>query len=257
MSLLCGMAMAQSKGFESTKTQKGRQTIINNLLHNMVLVEGGTFTMGSTSEQGNDALKYEKPAHKVTLSTFYIGKYEITQEEWEAVMGSNPSKSLGEKRPVDNVNWDDCQEFVKKLGQLTGKKFRLPTEAEWEFAARGGNKSQGYKFAGSDNLDAVAWYQDDSSGESHLVGQKNPNELGLFDVAGNVWEWCQDWYGPYTYSYDSYSLSNPTGATNGTDRVIRGGSWDSYKRRCRVSNRDGIDPSDRFIYVGLRVVYAE
>jgi formylglycine-generating enzyme required for sulfatase activity len=223
--------------------------VLQNLVNNMVYVEGGTFTMGATSEQGSDAADDEKPAHQVTLSSFSIGKYEVTQEEWEAVMGSNPSDFKGAKRPVEQVSWEYCQEFIRKLNQLTGKKFRLPTEAEWEYAARGGNRSVGYKYAGSDNLGSVAWYEDNSGSETHPVGQKSPNELGLYDMSGNVWEWCQDWYG----SYSSSSQTNPTGPNSGSDRVGRGGSWDINAGDCRSSFRNFDSPSCRYNYLGLRL----
>jgi len=183
--------------------------VIQNLIDNMVRVDGGTFTMGATSEQGSNAAGDEKPAHQVNLSSFSIGKYEVSQEEWEAVMGSNPSYFKGAKRPVEKVSWNDCQAFIRKLNELTGRSFRLPTEAEWEYAARGGNKSIGDKYAGGDNLGSVAWYEDNSGGTTHNVGTKSPNELGLYDMSGNVWEWCQDWYD----SYSSSAQTNPKGAT--------------------------------------------
>ena len=223
----------------------------------MVYVSGGTFTMGATSEQGSDADADEKPAHQVTLSSFSIGKYEVTQEEWVAVMGSNPSWYKGAKRPVDNVSWNDCQEFIRKLNAITGKKFRLPTEAEWEFAARGSNESRGYKYPGSNNIDNVAWYEVNSYdvGSSslnygtHNVGQKQSNELGLYDMSGNVWEWCQDWYG----SYNSGSQTNPSGPSTGSIRVVRGGGWLSNAWYCRVSNRSVNSPDRRSNYLGLRL----
>ena len=199
----------------------------------MVQVEGGTFTMGATSEQGSDADSNEKPTHQVTLSSFSIGRYEVTQEEWEAVMGSNPSSFKGGKLPVEQVSWDDCQEFIRKLNQLTGKEFRLPTEAEWEYAARGGSKSRGYKYAGGNDLGGVAWYWDNSNSETHEVGQKQPNELGLYDMSGNVWESCQDRNGDYSSS----SQTNPTGSSTGSYRMARGGSFYSDAGFCRVSAR--------------------
>ena len=192
---------------------------LNNLTANMVYVSGGTFTMGATSEQGSDAYDGEKPVHSVTLSSFYICKYEVTQALWKAVMGSNPSNWKGDDLPVETVSWDDCQTFIRKLNALTGKNFRLPTEAEWEFAARGGNNSRGYKYAGSNNIETVAWYDGNSGNKTHVVGTKSPNELGLYDMSGNVWEWCQDRYG----SYSGASQTNPTGASSGSNRVLRGG----------------------------------
>ena len=236
---------------QSQTTQRREQLpdAIRSLIANMVRIEGGTFTMGATSEQGSDALDGEKPAHQVTLSSFSIGKYEVTQEEWQAVMGSNPSKFIGSKRPVENVSWTDCQEFILKLNQMTSKRFRLPTEAEWEYVARGGNRSNGYKYAGSDNLGSVAWYDGNSGSETHDVGLKSPNELGLYDIIGNVYEWCQDWYG----SYSSSNQTNPTGASYGSDHVLRGGSWVSNAWCCRSSARGYYGPSDRTFNLGLRL----
>ena len=233
----------------SAMSEAEKARIINNLIANMVYVEGGTFTMGATSEQGNDADSDEKPPHQVTLSSYYIGKYEVTQEEWQAVMGSNPSNFKGSHRPVEEVSWEDCQEFIRRLNQKTGRNFRLPTEAEWEYAARGGRKSNGYKYAGGNNIGDVAWYDGNSNYQTHDVGQKRSNELGLYDMAGNVWEWGQDWYG----SYSSSSLTNPTGASTGSSRVFRGGSWYFDARGCRVSWRSYSYPSFRYNYLGLRL----
>ena len=204
----------------------------------MIRVEGGTFTMGATSEQGRDANDDEKPAHQVTLSSYYMGETEVTQALWQAVMGSNPSRLKGDNRPVEMVSWEDCKTFISKLNSLTGKNFRLPTEAEWEYAARGGNKSQGYKYSGSNNLGHVAWYDGNSGDESHPVKTKSPNELGLYDMSGNVWEWCQDRYG----SYSSSSQTDPIGASSGSPRVYRGGAWPYYANVCRVSIRDRHTP---------------
>ena len=216
----------------------------------MVYVKGGTFTMGATSEQGSDANADEKPTHSVTLSDYYIGKYEVTQAQWRAVMGSNPIYFTGNNLPVENVSWTDIQEFIQKLNKKTGKNFRLPTEAEWEYAARGGNQSKGYKYSGSNTLDDVAWYTRNSSSKTHPVGQKQPNELGVYDMTGNVLEWCQDWYG----SYSSSSQTNPTGPSSGSGRVLRGGSWHSSVGYCRVSYR-GCDYSGyRCSRYGFRLV---
>ena len=230
-------------------SQAQKDRIIQNLINNMVYVQGGTFIMGATSEQGSDADSDENPIHQVTLSSFSIGRYEVTQEEWQAVMGSNPSNFKGVKRPVDNVSWNDCQEFIRKLNAMTGRRFRLPTEAEWEYAARGGNRSQGYKYSGSNNLNSVAWYADNSGNTTHDVGLKSPNELGIYDMSGNVWEWCSDWYG----NYSSSSQTNPTGSYSGSIRVSRGGSWYSDARYCRVSTRSNFTPDRRYISLGLRL----
>lgn len=215
----------------------------------MVHVEGGSFTMGATAEQGSDAYSEEKPKHQVTLGHFQIGKYEVTQELWHAVMSNNPSRFKGANRPVEQVSWDDCQDFICKLNHLTNSHFRLPTEAEWEYAARGGKQSRGFKYAGSNNLGSVAWYDSNSGHETHPVGQKLPNELGLYDMSGNVLEWCQDWYD----NYNSNSQTNPMGPSNGPGRVNRGGSWDGYAGWCRSSYRNTTTPSLRLSYLGLRL----
>lgn len=224
--------------------------VIANLVRNMVRVAGGTFRMGATVEQGSYAYPGENLVHEVTLSGYYIGKYEVTQEEWQAVMGSNPSNNKGSvKLPVENVSWNDCQEFIRRLNVLTGKTFRLPTEAEWEYAARGGAKSRGYKYSGSNDIGSVAWYWDNSGRKTHAVGCKQPNELGLYDMSGNVFEWCSDWYG----LYPSSSQTNPSGASSGSVRVYRGGSWGSNAGDCRVSYRYYYTPSVRGIFLGLRL----
>ena len=222
----------------------------------MVEVEGGTFTMGATSEQGIDAFDNEKPAHQVTLSTFSIGKYEVTQALWQEIMGSNPSEFKGDLLPVENVSWNDCQEFLRKLnarkgefGITDGRTFRLPTEAEWEYAARGGKLSKGFKYSGSNNLGDVAWC-DENSGNTHPVGTKQPNELGIYDMSGNVWEWCQDWFG----GYSSDAQTNPQGPASGSRRVRRGGCWVSNAQYGRVSYRSSSTPVLRNLSLGLRLV---
>ena len=224
--------------------EKTLSPVIQNLIANMVYVEGGTFTMGATSEQGSDANSDEKPSHSVCLSSFSIGRYEVTQEEWEAVMDNNCSRFRGAKRPVENVSWDDCQSFIRKLNTMTGMDFRLPTEAEWEYAARGGNKSGNKKFSGSDKIGSVAWYRGNSDKATHPVGQKNPNELGLYDMSGNVNEWCSDWYGADYYGVCACADSpqnNPKGPEGGA-RVLRGGSWFERNKSCRTSARKSLHP---------------
>ena len=216
----------------------------------MVYVEGGTFQMGATSEQGSDADSDEKPVHSVTLDSYYIGECEVTQAQWRAIMGNNPSYFTGDDKPVERVSWHDAQAFCEKLSQLTGRTYKLPTEAQWEYAARGGNKSHGYKYSGSNNLSSVAWYDSNSSSQTHAVKQKQPNELGLYDMSGNVWEWCSDWYGDYT----SNSQRNPHGPSSGSYRVLRGGSWHSYAQACRVSYRSSDTPSGSGGDSGFRVV---
>lgn len=164
-------------------------------------------------------------------------------------MGSNPSYFKGSNLPVETVSWDDCQEFIRKLNSMTGQKFRLPTEAEWEYAARGGNKSKGYIYSGSNNIDSVSWYDGNSGDETHPVATKSPNELGIYDMSGNVWEWCNDWYG----SYSSSAQTNPTGPYSGSRRVDRGGGWGCNAWLCRVSDRRRDAPDDRYFNLGLRL----
>ena len=241
--------------FESeTRTFETLKTIfsltVNGVIFEMVYVEGGTFDMGATTEQGSDAESDEKPVHSVTLDGYYIGKCEVTQELWEAVMGSNPSHFKGAQNPVENVSWNDCQEFVSRLNSLTGRTFRLPTEAEWEYAARGGNKSRHYKYSGSNNIFDVAWHGDNSGITTHAVGTKTANELGIYDMSGNVYEWCSDWYG----SYSAGAQTNPQGPSSGSIRVLRGGSWGGLARFCRVSNRNRNGPRYSYNFIGLRLV---
>ena len=223
----------------------------------MVKVEAGTFMMGATSEMKDsydDPDSDEKPVHQVTLTNdYYMGKYEVTQALWEAVMGSNPSYFKGDNLPVEEVSWNDCQEFISKLNSLTGRKFRLPTAAEWEYAARGGKKSRGYQYSGSSNISDVAWYDGNSGDKTHPVGTKQANELGIYDMTGNVLEWCQDWYG----SYYSSSQTNPTGATSGSRHVNRGGSWHSNVRRSSSSCRYGVIYVDRDLDLGFRLALSE
>ncbi|MBQ9073003.1 MAG: formylglycine-generating enzyme family protein [Muribaculaceae bacterium] len=238
----------------------------------MVFVEGGTFTMGATSEQ-SDYYSNELPTHEVTLSDFYIGKYEVTQQLWEYVMnytgtcadgssmsayasdvwlGSNPSATygLGNEYPASYVSWEDIVNiFIPRLNKITGKKFRLPTEAEWEYAARGGNQSQGYKYSGSNTIGDVAWYRENSQLFIHSVGSKQPNELGIYDMSGNVWEWCSDWYGSYTAAT---TQTDPTGPSTGYYRVHRGGGWGHHAQGCRVSFRDYV-PDGRHCDSGFRL----
>lgn len=224
---------------------------LNGVEFKMIKVEGGTFRMGATEEQGSDAYDDEKPIHSVTLSDYYIGQTEVTQELWQAVMGSNPSEFKGDnRRPVERVSWEDCQKFIKKLNRLTGKNFRLPTEAEWEFAARGGNKSKGYKYSGSNTVGDVAWYWDNSGNRTHAVATKQANELGLYDMSGNVYEWCSDWYG----NYESYAQTDPQEPSGGRYRVLRGGSWFINAGIVRASYRLNHSPSYRFNNIGLRLV---
>ena len=233
---------------------------VNGVTFKMVAVEGGTFTMGATAEQGSDAHTNEEPAHQVSLSSYSIGETEVTQALWIAVMGSNPSYFTGNlQRPVECVSWNDCQTFIYRLNDLTGKNFRLPTEAEWEYAARGGKLSQGYKYAGSNTIGDVAWYWGSIPSQTEgtagfgtqPVATKAQNELGLYDMSGNVLEWCQDWRG----SYSSGAQTNPTGPSTGSLRVLRGGSWFPDAGDCRVSYRGGGSPTITLSFLGLRLAF--
>ena len=239
--------------------EKSIKLIVNGVEFKMIPVHGGTFTMGATSEQGIYAYGWESPTHSVTLSDYYIGETEVTQALWEAVMGKSVTQiangngwktcGVGGNYPMYDVNWDDCQKFIRRLNQLTGRTFRLPTEAEWEYAARGGNKSRGYKYSGSNYIDEVAWYEANSEHITHMVKTKKPNELGIYDMSGNVWEWCQDWYGDYT----SNAQINPKGPNNGSCRVNRGGDM-IYTEQCRVACRNYSCPDVREDFIGFRLV---
>ena len=247
-----------SSGFSSTSSVSsgGNEISIpvkNGITIDMVKVEAGTFMMGATSEM-QDPYGDEKPVHQVTLTNdYYMGKYEVTQSLWQTVMGSNPSNFKGDNLPVERVSWNDSQEFINKLNSMTGRKFRLPTEAEWEYAARGGKKSRGYQYSGSRKISDVAWYRYNSRSKTHPVGTKLVNELGIYDMSGNVCEWCQDWYGPYSNS----SQTNPTGADSGNGRVCRGGSWNYDAGRCCSSSRSNITAGYRDGCHGLRLVLSE
>jgi len=212
----------------------------------MVFVEGGRFMLGSAN--GDDD---ERPVHEVELSSFSIGKYGVTQAQWKAVMGSNPSRSSNcDQCPVENVSWNDVQEYIRKLNSQTGKTYRLPTEAEWEYAARGGNRSKGTTYSGSNAIKEVGWYDGNSRSQTHPVGLKGSNELGLYDMSGNVWEWCSDWYGTYSSSFQR----NPQGAASGQFRVLRGGCWFNYEQYCRLALRNRSYPVIRYISLGFRLV---
>ena len=211
----------------------------------MVFVKGGTFMMGS-----NNGYDRERPVHQVTVSDFSIGMYEVTQAQWRAVMGNNPSSFSGcDQCPVEQVSWNDVQQFITTLNSKIGKKYRLPTEAEWEYAARGGSQSRGYTYSGSGDIRAVACYSENVI-KTHPVGKKQANELGIFDMTGNVWEWCSDWSGPYSSSTEV----NPSGAFYGLYRVNRGGCWYDFPQDCHVANRSGNNPDFRDYSLGFRLV---
>ena len=232
------------------RTAKCNVYVIQPIKPEMVWVEGGTFTMGCTDEQGEDCRDTEKPSHKVTLSGFYIGKYEVSQKEWKSVMGKNPSLRKGDDLPVESVSLNDIQQFIQTLNATSGKNYRLPTEAEWEYAARGGNKSEGYKYSGSNDANAVAWFYENSGGNLHSVGTKKSNELGIYDMSGNIFEWCSDWYGNYTAD----PQTNPPGPTTGLYRLIRGGSIQYNSAFCRVSARLDAYSNYSGEVVGFRLV---
>ena len=219
----------------------------------LVFVPGGTFMMGSPANEKDRS--DNETQHSVTVSSFYMGKYEVTQAEWVKIMGSNPSYFKNcDQCPVEQVSWDDVQEFLKKLNAQTGKKYRLPTEAEWEYAARGGAVAaatgQYFIYAGSNDIGQVAWYRENAGSKTHPVGGKKANQLGIFDLAGNVWEWCSDWYG----TYPTAAETDPKGAATGEFRVLRGGSWYFNAQYCRAANRNYLEPTLRLNSIGFRLV---
>lgn len=228
---------------------------IKGVSFDMVLVKGGTFIMGANSLPNRDNEKFVIKRHEVALSDYMIGKTEVTQELWQAVMGSNPSHFRGDSLPVENVSWDECIVFIKKLNEFTidsrpkGWAFCLPTEAEWEYAARGGNMSQNYKYSGGNDIDSVAWHGGNSSNKTHAVATKSPNELGLYDMSGNVWEWCYDWYG----SCSDAPQTNPIGPSSGSRHVIRGVGWRKYSEPWTVFHRISGTPGYNSNRLGLRL----
>jgi len=215
----------------------------------MVLVRGGTFWMGCSGVHNSNCSYDENPIRNITVSNFHIGKYEITQKQWVKIMGANPSKFKGDNLPVENVTWIEVQEFISRLNKMTGKKYRLPTEAEWEYAARGGAKSESYLYSGSNNIYDVAWMSENSGGKTHPVGGHKPNELGLYDMSGNVYEWLNDWYGVYKDT----PQTDPKGPDAGQKRVGRGGAWNSSMSACRVSSRAVDSPGNRDPNCGFRL----
>ena len=242
----CGLSVRPVLVYEEDKIPDPCMEVkVNDTLAiNMMCVKGGKFVMGDDSNAGTS------PAHEVTLSDYYIGQVEVSQALWKAVMGTNPSKFSGNNLPVECVSWEDCQLFVQKLSEMTGLRFRLPTEAEWEYAARGGVKSRGYTYSGSNDIDSVAWYGDNADNKTHSIAGKKPNELGIYDMTGNVWEWCQDWHEPYT----AEAQVNPQGADEGEERVLRGGANDSKGSACFVSCRVGRLSNHVSHFAGLRLV---
>ena len=230
---------------------EAEEIVVNGVSFDMIKVEAGSFIMGCTSEQGGDCYDDESPYHRVTITQdYYIGKFEVTQELYQAVMGTNPSNWKAFDRPVEQVSWNDAMEFCAELSRMTGRRFTLPTEAEWEYAARGGKKSTNAKYSGSSSVAAVAWYDGNSGSQTHPVGRLRPNELGIYDMSGNVWEWCLDRYGDYS----SASQTDPMGPGSGSGRVLRGGGWYNGARGCRVSFRFNGSPGARNSSGGFRVV---
>lgn len=232
---------------------------VNGVSFKMIAVEGGTFTMGATAEQIG-ARSEESPSHQVTLSPYYIGETEVTQALWEAVTGYSPTADvswtshygLGDSYPAYYISYNDVKNFIAKLNEMTGMVFRMPTEAEWEYAARGGNKSKSYLYSGGNSIGDVAWVSSNSGGKTNLVGTKSPNELGLYDMSGNVWEWCSDWFG----SYSSANQTDPTGPSSGKLRIMRGGSWPYNGARCRVAYRGYIGESYCDYDCGVRLAFS-
>ena len=256
----CALLFASCEGQQNTPdtysvqyTDTSVVFTVNGAMFTLIKVEGGTFEMGGTPEQGTeDPDENEYPVHTVHVSSYYICTTEVTQELWKAVTGDTPSHMKGSMQlPVDGVKWDICQLFISDINKITGNRFglRMPTEAEWEFAARGGNRSHGYKYSGSNDVNEVAWYEENSDGKTHIVGSKKPNELGLYDMSGNLWEWCSDWLGPYP----SQEQTDPTGVPEGGHRVMRGGSWTYDESFCRVSRRNYISNVIVAANCGLRL----
>ena len=250
--VLIGLACPRQAEAEAVQDPKAQLTVDlgGGVTMELILIPPGTFDMGSDKGKGN-----EKPVHKVTLKkAFYIGKYEITQEQWQAVLGANPSRFKDPKKPVETVSWDACRDFVAKLSEKTGRKFALPSEAEWEYACRGGSTTE-FCFGDAEaGLGEYAWFSGNSGKMTHVVGQKKPNKWGLYDMHGNVWEWCED------VGHDSYEVGAPTDGSAWTEggnqglRVLRGGAWVGSPSFCRSAGRSRWDPSYRFINFGCRVV---
>lgn len=233
-------------GTYNSKNVQNQIISINGVKFLMVGVKGGGYNMGTNKYES-----YERPVHKVAINSFLIGECEVTQELWEVVMGVNPSMRRSPELPVEKVSWDDCQRFITELNNKTGRSFRLPTEAEWEYAAKGGQLSKHYElWPGSENGAYHVWSHLNSGGNTQAVKSKEPNELGLYDMCGNVWEWCHDWYG----SYSSEKQTNPLGPSDGLGRVIRGGSVNEDYRVCRITNRKYYNQNNIWAYIGLRLV---
>lgn len=244
----------ESFGYYSTDILENKTINVNGVSFNMIGVRGGVFTMGATPEQGGESLTDEKPVHKVAVSSFYIGETEVTQDLWIAVMGNNPSRFKGNRLPVECVDWGSCKVFIEKLNAMTNMHFRLPTEAEWEYASRGGEKSDKFRYSGGNSINEVAWFSNNSNEKTHIVGTKSPNKIGIYDLSGNVQEWCEDYFSPYEKS----SQTNPTGPANGVSwrkaRIIRGGSCNDIEYRCRICVRFDLPESGYYNeFTGFRL----
>ena len=251
LAFLVAASLASAQENDSSSTMADKVFTVGGVTFCMKPVQGGTFTMGASEVHRKAAEPDERPAHEVTVSTFYMGETEVTQALWVAVMGDNPSYFRGNDLPVQNVSYNDITKvFLPRLERMTGQKFRLPTEAEWEFAASGGHTAE-TMYSGDYNYSHVAWYVKNSAGHPHQVKTKQPNELGLYDMSGNVWEWCSDWYGANYYSSDPQT--DPQGPMSGTDRVQRGGGWYSNEKSCRVSYRGYTNPGHRHNFLGFRI----
>lgn len=234
----------------SRNTTKNQQKFISELLSKLIYVEGGKFSLGCMASVDTLCTDYEKPIQNVQLSSFFISQYEITQLLFLEVMGYNPNPFKNNYYPVSNVSWVEANEFIKKLNHITSLHFQLPTEAQWEYAAKGGNKSKKTIFAGNKDINKVAWYKNNSKGLYHIVGLLSPNELNVHDLSGNVWEWCRDYYAPYTPE----DKVNPTGPNVGTVRVYRGGSWIDNMNYTRVTFRNSGNPNLKMNCLGFRVI---
>lgn len=254
----CGGPKEAKIDYEAIKAAKAADNVsgtintftVNGVSFDMVTVGGGVFVMGCTAEQGEEYEEEEKPIHQVTLSQFSIAKYEVTKALWVAVMGNETKKYEGDMNtPADNLTFDEATQFVEKLNSLTGNAFRIPSEAEWEFAARGGNKSLGYRFSGNSDIDKVAWYGANAESKSHPVGLKEPNELGIYDMCGNVIEWCNDDF----EFYGIEALVNPTYTETRVSRIVRGGFYCNVESSCRISFREFFDPSMAYEFTGFRL----
>ncbi len=226
---------------------------VQKLYNDMVYIEGGTFIMGVSADENYWGAERARPAHRVTVSGFYLCRYETTQALWQKVMGKNPSLYRGTNHPVESVSWNDIQEFIRKLNALTGRHYRLPTEAEWEWAARGGKHSQGYRFSGSNDIDDVAWYKGNTQDRHKPVGTKRPNELGLYDMSGNVYEFCGDGYAPYT----TQNQTNPCPEAADGEHPLRGGSFVAGTFDCLCSDRSSQSPTYSHNHLGFRLALSQ